>query len=156
MPIADYILISPYSKGMRNGAENPKNYPYWSEVIKLLEGVQIIQIGVTGEKSFTGTESVFDKSLAEVTELVRNCKTWAAVDNFLPHLAHLIGKRGVAIFGKSDPMIFGHPGNINLLKDRKYLRPLQFDIWERETFDAAAFVGPEIVVKSIMEVTQNG
>ena len=155
MPIADYILISPYSRRLRNGKENPKNYPFWPEVIKQLD-CRIIQIGVTGEASYAGTESIFNAPLEKVSELVKGCITWAAVDNFLPHLAHLQKKKGVAIFGKSDPLIFGHPENINLLKDRKYLRPLQFDIWERETFDAAAFVGPEMVVKSIREVTQNG
>jgi len=27
------ILISPYSKKLTNGKVNPKNYPYWKEVI---------------------------------------------------------------------------------------------------------------------------
>ena len=117
---------------------------------------RIIQIGVKGEAIFPRTETVFDQPIDKITELLRQCDTWVAVDNFLPHLAHLIKKRGVAIFGKSDPLIFGHPENINLLKDRRYLRPLQFDIWERETFDREVFISPDEVVKSIMEVTQNG
>lgn len=155
MHTKDFILISPYSKRLRNGAEhNPKDYPYWPDVIKLLD-MEVAQIGVTGEKKLCDV-CFFDLSLDAVAELVKECACWAAVDNFLPHLAHLVGKRGVAIFGKSDPLIFGHPENINLLKDRKYLRSLQFDIWERETFDPAAFVGPEEVAKSIREVIQNG
>lgn len=151
MLIDIYILISPYSKIMRNGQENPKNYPYWQELIRMLD-CRIIQIGITGEQSFAGTESVFDRSIDELTGLVDKCACWVAVDNFLPHLAHLIDKRGVAIFSKSDPLIFGHPENINLLKDRKYLRHFQFDIWEKESFNKDSFVGPDVVYNAIKEV----
>ena len=43
------ILIHPYAKPLKNGKENPKNYPYWEELISLIYE-PIIQIGVEGEK----------------------------------------------------------------------------------------------------------
>jgi len=45
------ILISPYSRPLRNGKNNPKNFPYWREVVDLLKTKNdIVQIGVEGEK----------------------------------------------------------------------------------------------------------
>ena len=46
------IVISPYSKKLRNGKENPKNYPYWEELIAWIQinvGFDIVQVGVEGE-----------------------------------------------------------------------------------------------------------
>ena len=43
------ILIAPYAKKLHNGRENPKNYPYWEELISLIDE-PIVQIGVEGEQ----------------------------------------------------------------------------------------------------------
>ena len=43
------IIISPYSKALRNDKPNPKNYPYWDEVLKGIKE-PVVQIGITGEK----------------------------------------------------------------------------------------------------------
>ena len=39
------IVIFPWAKYMRNGAPHPKNYPWWPELIKLLQqdGHELIQ-----------------------------------------------------------------------------------------------------------------
>ena len=45
------IIISPYSKKLENGKMNPKNYPYWKELISLLlKSETIIQVGTIDEK----------------------------------------------------------------------------------------------------------
>ena len=61
---------------------------------------------------------------------------------------------GIVLFGQSDPAHFGYPTNINLLKDKKYLRKEQFLFWWHESvaFRADAFVGPEVVVKTLFRV----
>ena len=43
------------------------------------------------------------------------------------------------------------PTNKNLLKDRKYLRPLQFDIWEAAKVIDEAFVDAQTVVEAVLE-----
>ena len=43
------IVISPYSKKLLNGSRNPKNYPYWKELIALIDE-PIVQVGVDGEE----------------------------------------------------------------------------------------------------------
>jgi hypothetical protein len=57
-------------------------------------------------------------------------------------------------FGQSDPNIFGYPGNINLLKDRSYLRPEQFLHWWHETvfYKEDAFVSAETVTETLFKV----
>lgn len=43
------IIISPYSKALRNGKTNAKNYPYWKELIELIKE-PIVQVGIDGEE----------------------------------------------------------------------------------------------------------
>jgi ADP-heptose:LPS heptosyltransferase len=149
------ILLSPYSKPLRNGKENPKNYPYWETVVSKLiaDGHEVVQIRYGGEKEVPGIKSVVEyTSLKVVEKLLDECDTFLAIDNFLQHLAHFKKKVGVVVWGKSDPTLFGYHENTNLLKDRKYLRNRQFDIWEAEEFDPKVFVEPQIVVESVEKI----
>lgn len=135
-----YIVIAPYSQKLRNGLVNPKNYAYWPNLVKLLEKKhKLVQVGVNGEIPLV-KDTRFNLPLKELKTLIQGSSTWISVDSFLPHLAKHVNKPGVVLWGKSDPNIFGYPENLNIIKDRKYLRPNQFDIWEAETFDASAFV----------------
>jgi ADP-heptose:LPS heptosyltransferase len=138
------IIISPYAKKLRNGKENPKNYPYWKELVSFIKE-PIIQVGIDGEEQLVPD---FRKNLSipELTNLINDCKTWISVDSFFQHLAWDIGKPGIVLWGQSDPLIFGHPENTNLLKDRSYLREKQFWWWEQCDYREDAFVKPEVVV----------
>jgi ADP-heptose:LPS heptosyltransferase len=75
-----------------------------------------------------------------------------SVDNFAHHLAWSAGKPGVAIFGSSDPIIFGHPENINLLKGRQHLRARQFGLWSEEQWRPEIFVPPSEVVSAVLKL----
>ena len=145
------IIISPYSRALRNGKRNPKNFPYWKEVLQNLKQYDIIQIGTTGEDKLVGD---FRKGLPynEIKNLIKQCDVWMSVDNFLPHLAHHVGKPGVVVWGISDPIVFGYPENINVLKDRSYLRKNQFDMWDNYPFDPNVFPSVDEVVKSIQSL----
>jgi ADP-heptose:LPS heptosyltransferase len=141
------IIISPYAKELRNGQNNPKNYPWWPELISMIDQ-PIIQVGVEGEKQLVDD---FRKnlSLKELEVLVLECKKWISVDSFFQHFAWDLGKTGIVLWGQSDPIIFGHSENINLLKDRKYLREKQFWLWEQCEYNADAFVKPDEVLNYI-------
>jgi ADP-heptose:LPS heptosyltransferase len=154
------FVISPYSKKMRNGKENPKNYPYWEDVVSNLKsknGNFVVQVGIEGERKLSGVDKfLVGNSLKELEMIIKDCDAWASVDNFFQHLASNIGKRGVVVFGQSDPKIFGHKENENLLKDRKFLKPKQFDIWERTEFNKDAFVEPQVVVGALERLSTGG
>jgi hypothetical protein len=150
------ILISPYSRKLRSGKENPKNYPYWEDLIKEIRNkmndkYKFIQIGVEGEQKINGIdEFLIDLSFNKLKDIVDDCDYWFSVDNFFPHFCAAYElKVGVVIFSKSDPRIFGYKHNINVIKDFKYLRPNQFAMWEEEKYDKQSFVKPNEFLRHI-------
>lgn len=144
------IIISPYSRTLSNGKQSPKNYPYFKEVAKGLQavGFNIIQIGIMGEKSLGIGDFLCGLPLKKLEKMKEECLIWIGVDNFFVHLGN---KPGIVIYGPSDPLIFGYTYNTNLLKDRKYLRKLQFDIWEAEVYDSERFVEPSVVINAVLD-----
>src|SRR5574337_1088503 len=78
------IVISPYSKGMRNGQKNPKNYPYWNEVIHGLKDHNLVQIGVEGEAPLI-ENTLFSLHPKELWERVKDADLFISVDNFSQH-----------------------------------------------------------------------
>jgi ADP-heptose:LPS heptosyltransferase len=139
------IIISPYARKLRDGRENPKNYPYWKQLIGMIDE-PIVQIGLDDEEQLV-EDFRKNLSLEELKSLVLECRTWISVDSFFQHFAWDIGKPGIVLFGQSDPLIFGHPENTNLLKDRTCLREKQFWWWEQTEYKSDVFVEPTEVIK---------
>lgn len=156
------ILISAFSKPLRNGGWNAKSpsKAYWNKLIKLLKekGYTVYQVGQGTEiKIKTADAHIWDKDLWLLAEDIKSCATWISPDNFMHHFGLLqCGKPGVVIWSQSDPTIFGHNGNFNILKDKKYLRERQFAMWEEAEFNADAFVEPEIIVEEVEKLINRG
>jgi len=85
----------------------------------------------------------------QVVELIKWSDTGICVDSYLQHAFWEVGKPAIVLFGISDPLIFGHPENLNLLRDRKYLRPQQFDLYYVNQYCNEAFVSPEEVIEAL-------
>jgi hypothetical protein len=160
--MSNIVLFSPFSQKLRNGNQNPKNFPYWQELITMLRQSgkidEIWQVGVGNEYRFEGTtQKFFDKSLKEVAGLADKASVWLSVENFMPHLCNSYGVKtqGIVIFSKSDPAHYGYPQNINLLKDKKYLRSDQFYIWEQCDYQEEAFVSAKVVYDEIVKILEN-
>jgi ADP-heptose:LPS heptosyltransferase len=117
--------------------QNAKSYPHWDALIKMLGGHQVKKIeGILKEQ--------------EIIDLINWCDVWISIDSFLPHLAKYHGlKRGIVIWGTSDPLLFGYKENVNLLKDRKYLRAQQYKWWKDEPINMDSFVAPEVILQEI-------
>ena len=141
------IIISPYSKKLLSKNRNPKDYPYWKELISQINE-PIIQVGVEGEEQLVGD---FRKNLriSELRELIKECRIWISRDSFFQHLGWDEKKQGIVLWSVSDPLIYGHPENINLLKDRSYLSANQFLWWEFTEHKSERFVQPEEVLKHL-------
>jgi len=141
------IIISPYSKTLKSGKPNPKNYPYWD---KVLEGINedVVQIGISGEAKLTKD---FRENLTfdELRALLKECRTWLSCDSFFQHLGWVEKKPGIVVFSRSDPLIFGHPENTNLLKSREFLTPYQFIWWEEQEYIEEAFIEPNEIIKAL-------
>jgi len=121
-----------------------KEYPYMTELVKMLNdsGHEVIYA-----KSITGFYT-----LDELNELILSCDTYIAVDSFFQHYAWYLGKKGIVLFGKSDPRIFGHSENINLYKKDR-LRKFQFLYWKNEIQELDDWVSPHIVLTQILNIS---
>ena len=117
---------------------NPKNYPYRERLLGLLKDHEIYEIDgpIPLQKS---------------KELIQWADKIICIDSFLQHLCWYMDRLAIVLWGTSDPLIFGHKENINLLKDRKYLREKQFWKWEQAPYIPEAFVEPETVLQYIRE-----
>jgi len=132
------ILIAKETNQLRSGKVNAKLYPFWAEFYALAKEHQFIEIN-----SKLNTK--------QLIELVNSVDCVISIDSFLPHFIkyHNLKPRVIVLWGQSDPLIFGYPDNINLLKDRKYLRPDQFGWWEDLNANNEAFVSPETLLGAL-------
>lgn len=147
----DYLVISPYSQ-TRNHA---KSYPHWDELIPLLKKKwnRIIQIGVNGEPPLSGvSEVMYNLPLSQIEKLISECHTWIGVDNFLQHLNNsmVVPVKGTVLWGVSDPKMFGYKYNLNILRDRDFLRPNQIDMWKGVAQVPESFEKPEVVYQKMI------
>lgn len=139
------IIIHPYAKPLQSGKQNPKNYPYWQELIALINE-SIVQIGVIGEQQLV-PDFRTNLPVIELRRLIKECRTYIAVDSFFQHLAWSEQKQGIVLWSVSDPRIFGHDCNINLLQNRDYLSANQFLWWDATEYNIDAFMKPQEVIK---------
>lgn len=121
------IVISPWAKQLPDNKWNPKNYPWWPELIQLLPP-HIIQVGVSGEQQLV-PDFRQNLSLTDLATLIHACDFWISCDSFMQHYAWDLGKPGVVLWGPSSPTIYGHPENLNITKGEAYQSPEQFLMW---------------------------
>ncbi len=148
------ILYAPFAarSPSLNGKPSPKDFPKAQELAELLEkDHEVIQLG--GNDDLQVAKDV-RRNLPhqQVVELIKWSDSGVCVDSYLQHAFWEVGKPAVVLFGISDPVIFGHPENVNLLKDRNFLRPNQFDLYYLTDYKPDAFVTPEEVVKALHEL----
>jgi ADP-heptose:LPS heptosyltransferase len=141
------LIIAPYAQKLRNGKNNAKNYPYWKELIKLIDD-EIIQVGVTGEIALV-PDCRFNLSIKELRTLINDCTTWISVDSMFQHLAWDCNKKGIVLFSQSNPKIFGHESNINLIKNQLYLRHNQFLWWEDIVPIEDSYIEPDKIIEYV-------
>jgi len=129
-----WVVISRGVRPLRNGNRSAKDYPYWEELISLL-------------KEKYDVAEVVKEPLDKLEKMLKEAKHVICCDSFLQHFCWHVGVKAIVLWGTSDPLIFGHAENLNILKDEKYLRKNQFDTWEAEPYNPDAFVKPEEVIK---------
>lgn len=134
-----YLAIARGVAALPNGQRNPKDYPYWDQLIALLTNAGY-EVKPVKELPFSELEVFLKSSLTVI-----------AADSFVQHFCWSIGKQAIVLWGSGDPLIFGHPENINLLKSREYLRPGQFDMWMGVPYREDIFVDAEEVFKQVQQ-----
>lgn len=137
--MSDPVIISRGVRPLPNGNRSAKDYPYWDELIKLLS------------KDYEVIE-VVKEPLDKLEKMIKEAKYVICCDSFLQHFCWYYKKQAIVLWGTSDPLIFGHAENINLLKDEKYLRRRQFDTWEAEPYNPEPFISPQEVIQVLRKL----
>ncbi len=148
------LLFAPFAaRGPSLGGKpSPKDYPNPKELCELLEkDHEVIQMAGSDDPQ-VAKDVRRNLPHAQVGELIKWSDTGVCVDSYLQHAFWERRKKAIVLFGISDPIIFGHPENVNLLRDRKYLRPRQYDLYYTNEYCNEAFVTPEEVVKALSEI----
>lgn len=127
------VIISRGVKPLMNGNKSAKEYPYWEELIKLLEKNYVVK-------------EVVQEPLDKLEQTLKSACAVICCDSFLQHFCWTIGVKAIVLWGTSDPAIFGHKENINLLKHKSYIRQNPFDGWESEPHNPNAFVPPQEIL----------
>ena len=145
------ILYAPFAASAPSlaGQPSPKDYPKAKELAELLEKEnEVIQLAGNGDVQ-VAKDVRRNLRHEQVCELIKWSDTGVCVDSYLQHAFWSVGKKAIVLFGISDPKIFGHPENVNLMVDRKFLRPNQFDLYYTSDYRPDAFVSPEEVLKEL-------
>jgi ADP-heptose:LPS heptosyltransferase len=141
------IMISAWAKQLPDGKWNPKNYPYWSDLIAMLPEPHV-QVGLQGETQLV-SDFRCNLSLVDLAELIHACAFWISCDSFVQHYAWDLGKPGVVLWGPSDPKIYGHPENLNITKGPQFQSRDQFLMWNLIENRPDWWVPPHDVVTQI-------
>ena len=153
------VLIAPFSKplpadggGMR---PSPKDYPWWNELLAELNQkgeYRFEQISTKDQPRLTGVHKYHDNiPYSEMYKLVNDCDFFISVDTLIPHIANLARKRGVVIWGMGHPRFFGYSMNLNILKDEKFVRPIEHTwlVWHGVPTTTECWELPGVVAKLI-------
>lgn len=92
-------------------------HDYWAALVKeLAKDFDVIQVGGKDEAPIENVTTYLmgQTSLRQTAALLANCLTFVAIDSFVGHCGAAVGKRGVVMFGRSNPYIAGHPVNKNI------------------------------------------
>jgi len=117
---------------------------WWNELIPLLNK-PVKQI-LWGNETKLNCQHVENPKLEEIEKLLDECETFICIDSFLQHLNHGRNKKkGIVVWSKSDPKIFGWPENINILKYPEKLRSDQFLWWANEKWENIFPTSQEVV-----------
>jgi len=153
------LIVAPYPARIPNGKKNCKEYPWWNELTSLIKektDYVIYQFVSLEEKKLSHIDYYIDtfNKLWEQEKLIKSCTCWISVDNYFHHFMNVIdsGKKGIVLWGKTDPLIYGYPGNVNMLKDRANLRKQKFSVLGIEDFDPKVFYRPTEVLEVLEEL----
>jgi len=90
---------------------------YWIILVKeLTKKFSVIQVGGANEEEIPGCTCYLlgRTSVRQTAALVKNCLTYIGIDSFVAHCGAAVNKRGIVLFGRSNPYIAGHVINKNI------------------------------------------
>ena len=92
----------------------------WEELVKNIKklGLKVYQVGGMKDEKIEGCDGWFlDINPRLSVAMLERSKGFVSVDTFLQHAGSAIRKKGVVLFGPTDPKRFGHKDNVNVYKE---------------------------------------
>ena len=78
------------------------------------EGIRVIQAGSDRDPYIPGAFSLLGLTdPAQLTSVLKNCNLLISVDNFVMHLARMVGLKAVVIWGPTDSETYGYPEHVH-------------------------------------------
>lgn len=140
--------------GYKPSAKTPY---YWKEFTAVVHATQknweLLQIGAPDDEKLPHCGFFSPKIPSEAIKLIKQSDTWLCPDTWLQHLASPI-KKGVVVWSRSDPKLFGYDTNINLLKDEKYIKPDPWSTWHQTEYIKEAFVDYEEIILALEKIEE--
>jgi len=93
------------------------DFNYWCLLVnKLIDKFSIVQVGGAGEPQIPNCTNYLlgRTSVRQTAALLKNCVTYIGIDSFVAHCGAGVGKKGIVLFGRSNPYIAGHKTNLNI------------------------------------------
>jgi ADP-heptose:LPS heptosyltransferase len=89
----------------------------WNELVRQMPGYTFIQVGLDQDEKVEGAVDLRGKTnFREAMALIKYAKSFAGVNSAFSHVTNAFDIPGVVLFGASNPLIWGHPNNINIYK----------------------------------------
>lgn len=162
------LLVFPFSRILRNGQPNPKNYTPFGSILQDLHvaGVHTIQCGVSTDPHIGAKEYLIDASINQIWGKALACDAFLSVDSFFPHLAHALQSEyvskngrtfpGVVVWNVTQHSMFGYREFINVYSKeptfaKNPLKPMEVVAEEmKDTVISAPL--PSRVTTSVLEI----
>jgi len=122
-----------------------KKYPDW----------YIVQIGLPTEPKLHDCVYLTNLPVRAYFPVLKYCNTFVVIDSFLNHLSAALGKRGVVLWGGTNPSNLGYEHNINLydtsLCEEIFCgRPGVFDhSWKCKRNFSCMRIQPELILEKV-------
>jgi len=117
IPVVQYADITLVGAAKRRTQVKDWFKPRWEVLVSEIKslGYKVYQVGGQDDEKVEGCDRYFLGIDYRLTiAMLEKSRGFVSVDTFLGHAGHAIGKKGVVIFGPSEPKFFGHNSNINI------------------------------------------
>jgi len=116
------VLIQGFGSNVRGAGTQMTNVKDWVmdgwvDLVKRGKHIfDFVQVGGDGEPKIDGVDMNVcgQMSWRQSFALINECFSFVAIDSFLQHAALAFGKKGIVLFGRSNPIILGHEFHINI------------------------------------------
>lgn len=101
------------------GCSANKNWPHekWEALVASMPDHTFIQLGAKGEKPVAGAVDMTGLSFRESFAMMRSASAFVGVESCFAHASNAFQLPGVALFGPSAPVIWGHNNLTNLYRN---------------------------------------